>query len=383
MDIKRRINQEMVKPLYNQGINFLMSNSSPIGSVLKTALQCHTTPQCKTMSMIQGLYSWYKLPKVGFELSTDKLTIPIHRNFYLEISEALIEYANLVYNNGIEIEFYRNLIFEKWIPYTKEEFPYLVMDVNDRVKSLISELNDVIDKTLKRFICLGILEKVDELFEKDEIDEASQVLIEMSQKNADSRNKDTYGVMFVVEYYDRVRDADDPEFIRMATLKLGENCVRYFRQNNILILKIKDFITTPKLNSHYSAYQFVAIGLHTPLELQFKSLSMHRNNEDPSSPASHKTYKNKPFNNFLNNIVDEICGKPPLAPTNPSEQEIFEFEFRRDVILNSRIGITEGVPLFGVSRIQQTPNGEVPRNLEDVSPFENLELLAELYARYQ
>lgn len=380
-NLKDRID-EMINQLYKPGIDFLMSPLSPIETILKTALTSHTTPQCKIRSTIEGFYSWYQLKKVSFCLTTDEISIKIPSEFYLEISESLIEYANLVFNNAIEIEFYRNLIFQKWIPYTTQDFPYLIMDVNDRVKSLISEVNDLVDKTLKRFICKGLLENADEIFGDEELNEAKTILKSLARSYSLSRNKDVYGIMFVIEYYDRIRDDDNPEFIKAATLRLGENCVKYFKQNNIRILKVKDFITNPKPYSHYSSFQFVSIGLNTPLELQFKSLSMHKQNEDPDSPASHKRYKNRPFNNYLNEIVDQIYGTIPLAPKEPSEKDIFLFEFKREEILNARMGITEGIPLFGVSRIHQAPNGEIPNSLSELQCFEKMELLEELYSKY-
>ena len=375
--------EEMIYPLYTQGIDFLMSKKSPIDILLKVALTCHTTPQCKIKSVIEGLYSWSKFSQVGFNLECKNgTTIYIPNEFYLELSECLIKYANLVFNNKIEVDSYRDLIFVKWLDFSAEEFPYLVMDVNDRVKSLTSEINDLVDKTLKRFICKGLMEKADDIF-RENVKEAKAYLDSLAQSFSKSRNKDIYGVMFVVEYYDRIRDADNPEFLRTATLNLGKNAVRFFEQNNITILSVKDFITTPKQESCYSSYQFVIVGLNTPLEIQFKSLSMHQSNEDPESLASHKRYKDKPFNNHINSIVDRIYGIPPIAPKTLLESEIFKFEKKRDEILNNRLGITEGIPLFGVSRIHRTPNGEIPKSLDELESFEKMEFLAELYAKYQ
>ena len=383
---KNRI-EEMITPLYEQGINFLMSDKSPIDILLKVALTCHTTPQCKIRSTIEGLYSWSKFSKVGFYIDckdtkdTD-VSIYIPNDFYLELSECLIQYANLVFNNKIEVDFYRDLILGKWLDFSANEFPYLVMDVNDRVKSLASEINDLVDKTLKRFICKGLLEKAELIFEEKDLEETKTTLRSLARNYSASRNKDIYGLMFVVEYYDRIRDSDDPEYLKMATLKLGENALEFFKQNNIKILSVKDFITNPKKGSNYCSYQFVIVGFNSPFEIQFKSLSMHNSNEDPESTASHKRYKDKPFNNHLNGIVDELYGVPPVAPKAIAEAEIFKFEMKRDEILNNRLGITEGIPLFGVSRIHRTPNGEIPKSLNELESFEKMELLAELYAKY-
>lgn len=349
----------MIEPLYEQGIDFLI-NSSPIRCILTSALRCNTTPQCKTRTVIEGLYSWYKFKNVGFELRTDKLSIEVSPEFYLEIAKALIDYAGVVHRNKVEIDFYRNILFYQWIPSTSTEFPYLVMDTQDRIKSLVSELNDLFNKTLRKFLYLGILEKVSDLFEDKEVEEASQLLKKLARKNGNARNMDTYGVMFLIEYCNK---SEDEEYLKNATLRIGKQCENFLQENNVDILKRCDFITHPKRNS-YSSYQIVVRGLKTPLEIQFKSVFMHENNENPASPASHKRYKDTRLNNFLNKIVDDVYGKPPLAP-------------------KKRIGITEGIPLFGISRIYQTPNGEIPAGLEELESFENIEELAEIYAKYK
>ncbi len=359
-NLKARI-KNMIHDEHDKRIKVLCSDESPFGVVLRVALEKHTTPQCKMRCFIEGMYSWYKISK---------------DEFYLDLSKCLIEYANLIFNNRIEQNFFRELILEKWLDYSAEEFPYLIMDCKDRMKSLISEINDLVDKTLKSQIADELLVKVPKLFEEGEQNEAKEILDELEHNYASSRNKDIYGVMFIVEYYDRVRDLDNPEYLRTAAIRLGENCIRFMRQNAITVLSLKDFIREPKDNG-YSSYQFVIRGTNNPLELQIRSMSMHRNNENPASPASHLTYKNTPFNNYLNNIVDEIYG------VCPESSDIFEKELKRKENHRNRFGVTDGIPLFSFSRLCRTPNGEIPTSLECLDKFEEVELLAELYASHK
>ncbi len=368
----------MSDALYEQGINYLCSDKSPIGGSLKVALENHTTPQCRVRTVVEGLYSWYKLSG-GINLEYEGTQIYIPREFYLELSECLLRYANIVFNNSLEINFYRELIFQKWLDFSSKEFPYLVMDVHDRMKSLISEINDLVDKSLKRFICLGLLEKAEILFPPESINEAKKSLVELSKNFQRSRNKDIYGVMFVIEYYNKLKDADAPEVLKAATLKLGQNAVSFFKKNNIKVIQIKDFISSPK--DLYQSYQFVLIGWSTPLEIQLKTRSMHTTNEDPSKSSSHANYKNTRFNNFLNGIVDEVCGVPPIVPNILSKSEIFNCKLKHDEILNDRHGITIGIPMFGCSRIYRTPNGEIPEEIHDLNSFEDMELLAGLLSK--
>ena len=102
---------------------------------------------------------------------------------------------------------------------------------------------------------------------------------------------------------------------------------------------------------------------------------MHYHDEDPESPASHLSYKDRPFNNFLKAIVDDVYG---ICPQNP---RTFKEAIEAEEIQKQRIGITDGIPLFSVVRMHRTPNGEIPRTLEELEKFEAIEKLAELYAR--
>lgn len=356
--LKDRI-YKMVDDEYIVRIKPLCSDESPIKTFLEVALRKHTTPQCKVRCCIEGFYSWYKISK---------------EEFYLELTDKLIEYANLVFNNRLEINLFRELILEKWLDYSARDFPYIVMDFNDRTKSLISEINDLVNKTLKMYICKDFAAKTDELFEKDEREEALEILNKLTNKYSSSRNKDIYGVMFVIDYYNRIRDCDNPEMIKNGTLKLAKNCVEFMETNNITILSLKDFISNPKENK-YSCFQFVILGTKNPLEIQFRSLSMHHCNEDPNSSASHKKYKNTEFNNFLNSIVSEIYELPIKNPQS------FEDEMENEEIIKKRLGVTDGIPLFSVTRIHRTPNGEIPKKRTELEKFEEVEMLAELYAK--
>lgn len=357
-ELKKRI-EDMIESEYDKWIHPLYSDTSPIGLILRVALENHTTPQCKLRCVIEGFYSWYLISK---------------DDFYLELSEGLIQYANLVYNNRIEMNFFRELILEKWMDYSASEFPYLVVDIHDRMKSLTSEINDLVDKTLKSFISRDLIQRAFDLFCDEERQEAAQILIDLGNKFSNSRNTDIYGAMFVVDYCDRIRDCDNPEFLRKATLKLAKNCMSFMEQNNINILSQKNFITNPKVNE-YSSFHVVIQGIKSPLEIQFRSLSMHYHDEDPESPASHLSYKDRPFNNFLKAIVDDVYG---ICPQNP---RTFKEAIEAEEIQKQRIGITDGIPLFSVARMHRTPNGEIPRALEELEKFEAIEKLAELYAR--
>ena len=357
-ELKKRI-EDMVESEYEKWIQPLCSYTSPIGLVLRVALENHTTPQCKLRCVIEGFYSWYLISK---------------DDFYLELSEGLIQYANLVYNNRIEMNFFRELVLEKWMDFSKDEFPYLVVDIHDRMKSLTSEINELVDKTLKSFIARDMTHRAFEIFDDEEREEAVQILLELENKYSSSRNTDIYGAMLVVEYCDRIRDCDNPQSLRSATLRLAENCISFMEQNNIIILSQKNFITDPKVNE-YSSFHLVIQGIKSPLEIQFRSLSMHIHNEDPESPASHLTYKDTPFNNFLRAIVDEVYG---TCLQNP---RTFKEAIEAEEIQKQRIGITDGIPLFSVARIHRTPNGEIPRSLKELKKFESVEKLAELYAR--
>lgn len=358
-DLKDRI-YKMVEDEYMVRIKPFCSDVNPIKWILEVALKSHTTPQCKVRCCIEGLYSWYKISK---------------DEFYLELTDKLIEYANLVFNNRLEMNIFRELILERWLDYSAKDFPYIVMDFNDRMKSLVSELNDLVDKTLKMYICKDFATKIDELFKEDEREEAAQIVNKLVNKYDDSRNRDIYGVMFVVDYYDRIRDCDDPEMLKLATLKLAQNCVEFMELNNITIVSLKDFISEPKDNS-YSCFQFVIQGTKSPLEIQFRSLTMHHRNEDPNSPASHKKYKNTEFNNFLNAIVSKMYGMPIKNPQN------FQDEIENEEISKRRLGITDGIPLFSIMRIHRTPNGEIPKKRAELEKFEEVEMLAELYAKH-
>ena len=295
---------------------------------LEEAIRTHLSPRCIIRTYAEMLKTAYRF--------TNDNTDMLHANALLNYLRISDDEKDLEYINDL-VYYLRNQCCEE----CKEEFPYLILDPNGRIKAFTSyeanERNKLLRFKILRDLNTSSVETLNKLVVKyktkitnyfqdtysdenlenrlsalvsvfsNENEKAVKAYIQTSLENTvrKSSHSDLIGYRLIVY---SVNHSTEEDVLLKYIYPLEEKIKDFFINEGFLCSKRKDFISSPKDNGYKSLHLLFEI-MQISVEFQIRTKKMDDIAEHGSA-AHDKEYKNKnPMYIFVNKTVRDFSEK--------------------------------------------------------------------------